>query len=71
MLLNSDEMRLGQRDTTKTHLCFESRFESGNLRKALQVCQSTSCALPAGMALEPSGSITGRGLVDQLNVVGF
>lgn len=37
VLFNSDEMRLGQRDTTKTHLCFESRFESGNLRKALQV----------------------------------
>jgi hypothetical protein len=39
VLVNSDEMQLGQCDTTKTHLCFESRFESGNLRKALQVSQ--------------------------------
>jgi hypothetical protein len=67
VLFNSDEMRLGQPDTTKTHLCFESRFESGNLRKALQVRQSTSCVLRAGTTCWE----TGKGLVDQLNVAGF
>lgn len=49
VLSNCDEMRLGQCDTTKTHLCFESRFESGNLRKALQVGQSDICVLPGGI----------------------
>jgi hypothetical protein len=49
VLFNSDEMRLGQHDTTKTHLCFESRFESGNLRKALQVSQEYQLCVPAGM----------------------
>ena len=67
VLFNSDEMRLGQCDTTKTHLCFESRFESGNLRKALQVSQSTSCVLPAGTTCWEAG----RGLVDQMHVAGF
>ncbi|PNF25505.1 hypothetical protein B7P43_G05201 [Cryptotermes secundus] len=37
LLFNSDEVHLGQKVTTKTHLCFESRFESGNLRKAFQI----------------------------------
>ncbi|KAJ4444062.1 hypothetical protein ANN_05851 [Periplaneta americana] len=36
-LLNLDEIHVDRKITTKTHLCFESRFESGNLRKAIQV----------------------------------
>ncbi|XP_021925875.1 cytosolic carboxypeptidase 4-like isoform X3 [Zootermopsis nevadensis] len=37
LLVNSDELHLGQKDGTKSHLCFESRFESGNLRKVIQI----------------------------------
>uniref|UniRef100_A0A5S6QDP5 tubulin-glutamate carboxypeptidase n=1 Tax=Trichuris muris TaxID=70415 RepID=A0A5S6QDP5_TRIMR len=37
LLLSDDIMRLGKSDAHTTSLKFESRFESGNLRKAIQV----------------------------------
>lgn len=36
-LSNWDESRVGKRSIDVKHLLFESRFESGNLRKAMQV----------------------------------
>ncbi|XP_075216062.1 cytosolic carboxypeptidase 1-like isoform X2 [Lycorma delicatula] len=36
-LSNCDEMRVGSLETSTTSLQFESRFESGNLRKAIQI----------------------------------
>jgi hypothetical protein len=36
-LNNWDENRLGQEQPDFPHLLFESRFESGNLRRAIQV----------------------------------
>lgn len=36
-LSNTDEQRVGVREYTHSRLAFESRFESGNLRKAIQV----------------------------------
>ncbi|KAK7793652.1 hypothetical protein R5R35_006136 [Gryllus longicercus] len=36
-LYNIDERRVGHRDLLKHHLLFESRFESGNLRKVVQI----------------------------------
>lgn len=36
-LFNDDEKKLGQKSQQAQHLLFESRFESGNLRKAIQV----------------------------------
>uniref|UniRef100_A0A5K4EK89 Mername-AA217 hypothetical peptidase (M14 family) n=1 Tax=Schistosoma mansoni TaxID=6183 RepID=A0A5K4EK89_SCHMA len=38
-LSNQDELLIGQFDVEKGHLEFESRFECGNLRKAIQVRQ--------------------------------
>ncbi|CAH8597071.1 unnamed protein product [Schistosoma mattheei] len=38
-LTNHDELLIGQFDAEKGHLEFESRFECGNLRKAIQVRQ--------------------------------
>ncbi|XP_069936225.1 cytosolic carboxypeptidase 1-like [Cherax quadricarinatus] len=40
LLSNCDEKRVGKRDTTVSHLNFESRFESGNLRRVIQVSNS-------------------------------
>lgn len=37
LLSNWDELRVGKRHNDIKHLMFESRFESGNLRKAIQV----------------------------------
>ncbi|PSN34864.1 hypothetical protein C0J52_18211 [Blattella germanica] len=37
LLFNLDEAHLGQKQVYKPHLCFESRFESGNLRRVIQV----------------------------------
>ncbi|XP_047117831.1 cytosolic carboxypeptidase 1-like isoform X1 [Schistocerca piceifrons] len=37
VLFNMDERHLGSGEPEKRHLIFESRFESGNLRKAIQV----------------------------------
>lgn len=37
LLSNWDELRVGKRHNDIKHLLFESRFESGNLRKAIQV----------------------------------
>lgn len=37
LLSNWDELRIGKRNGDVKHLLFESRFESGNLRKAIQV----------------------------------
>ncbi|CAL8081096.1 unnamed protein product [Calicophoron daubneyi] len=39
LLTNEDETRINRFDLEKAHLDFESRFESGNLRKAIQVRQ--------------------------------
>lgn len=36
-LLNLDDIHVDRKITPHSHLCFESRFESGNLRKAIQV----------------------------------
>lgn len=36
-LCNFDEQRVGVRELNHSRLAFESRFESGNLRKAIQV----------------------------------
>lgn len=36
-LVNNDETRVGLKETSLSTLSFESRFESGNLRKAIQV----------------------------------
>lgn len=36
-LCNWDERQVGKTDATVTHLNFESRFESGNLRRVIQV----------------------------------
>jgi hypothetical protein len=72
VLFNSDEMHLGRCDTTKSHLCFESRFESGNLRKAIQVSQEYQlCVTCWNELLEPPDSVTDMELVDQPNDVGF
>jgi hypothetical protein len=38
LLKNYDELRINKPCKDDTHLYFESRFESGNLRKAIQVC---------------------------------
>ncbi|KAL5965631.1 Cytosolic carboxypeptidase 1 [Taenia solium] len=40
VLSNSDELLLGKFDADVGHLQFESRFESGNLRKVIQVRQT-------------------------------
>ncbi|KAL5104064.1 Cytosolic carboxypeptidase 1 [Taenia crassiceps] len=40
VLSNSDELLLGEFDADVGHLQFESRFESGNLRKVIQVRQT-------------------------------
>ncbi|EUB56457.1 Cytosolic carboxypeptidase [Echinococcus granulosus] len=40
VLSNSDELLLGKFDADLGHLQFESRFESGNLRKVIQVRQT-------------------------------
>lgn len=37
VLFNMDERHLGSGEPEQSHLIFESRFESGNLRKAIQV----------------------------------
>lgn len=37
LLCNWDEKRIGKRNLETKHLQFESRFESGNLRKAIKV----------------------------------
>lgn len=37
LLSNWDELRVGKRHNDIKHLLFESRFESGNLRKAIQI----------------------------------
>lgn len=47
-LCNWDENRIGKRSFDNKHLHFESRFESGNLRKVIQVQNSinvSSCCL--------------------------
>ncbi|XP_042212459.1 cytosolic carboxypeptidase 1-like [Homarus americanus] len=39
-LSNLDEKRVGKRDVAVSHLNFESRFESGNLRRVIQASNS-------------------------------
>ena len=41
-LRNNDKFIINQKRKILTHLQFESRFESGNLRKAMQVCKYKS-----------------------------